>query len=311
MHFYTAYGLTIAAEIPCPQLLSLDIGQTSNPDVHISFGDIPETLKEPTSQGVVYQAKADQFLLRLDEIGAFWVREGKEVILERAPQATDDEIRLFLFGSAFGALLHQRGLFVLHASAIETDQGAVLFVGPSGNGKSTTAAAFHQRGYRILADDVCALKLDKTGHPVVIPAFPQIKIWADTAKKLERATENMPRVRPQLEKFAWRIHADFSTDLVPLEGIYHLTTHNKPAEFELKPMEDANKFRVLLANTYRERFMDGLEMRDSHFKLGIVTSNTARIMRVIRPSAGFLLDELIDLLEADFQKNAEKLNVAE
>lgn len=47
------------------------------------------------SQGVVYQAKADQFLLRLDEIGAFWVREGKEVILERAPQATDDEIRLF------------------------------------------------------------------------------------------------------------------------------------------------------------------------------------------------------------------------
>lgn len=299
MNYYTAYDLTIAAEIPCPQLVPLNEGNPT-PDVHIRYGNVPESLENPSAKGVLYQAKPDHFLLRMDGVGAFWVRNGNEVIIEPAPSATDDEVRLFLFGSAFGALLHQRGLFVLHASAIETEKGAVLFVGPSGNGKSTTAAAFHRRGYRVLADDVCALKLDERGHPLVIPAFPQIKIWADTAKKLERETETMPRVRPQLEKFAWRIHAGFPTEPLPLDTIYHLGTHNKD-EFKLEAMEDSAKFRVLLNNTYRARFMDGLEMRGEHFKLGIVISNTAHIMRVIRPSGGFLLDELVEMIEADLR----------
>ena len=298
-YYYTAYNLSISSEIVCPQLTQIT-EPPNGVDVHIRYGQVPEALEDAVASGVLYQAKPDHFLLRLDEIGAFWVRNGDEIIIEPAPDATDDEVRLFLFGSAFGALLHQRGLFVLHASAIEINKGAVLFVGPSGNGKSTTAAAFHRRRYRVLADDVCALTLDETDRPVVIPAFPQIKIWSDTAKQLEQETEKLPKVRPQLEKYALRIHADFPTDPLPLYAIYHLTTHNKP-EFELKPMEDADKFRVLLNNTYRARFMDGLEMRGSHFKLGIATANTARIQRVIRPSAPFLLDELIDLLEADFQ----------
>lgn len=304
--YYTAYNLSIASEIVCPQLKPMD-ELHQNVDVHIRYGEVPEELENAVATGVVYQAKPDQFLLRLNGIGAYWVRDGKEVIIEPAEDATDDEVRLFLFGSGFGALLHQRGLFVLHASAIETDQGAVLFVGPSGNGKSTTAAAFHQRGYRVLADDICALKMDEMGCPVVIPAYPQLKIWADTAKKLERDTDKMPRVRPQLEKYAWRIHEDFSTDPLPLFAIYHLISHNKP-EFELIPMDDADKFRVLLNNTYRSRFMDGLQMRASHFKLGMVTANTALIRRVIRPSGGFKLNELIDLLEADFREQLSLSN---
>jgi len=298
-YYYTAYGLTIAAEILCPPLLALDAGPT--PNVHIRYGSVPEALENPSAKGVLYQAKPDEFLLRLDEIGAFWVRNGNEVIVAPAPNATDDEVLLFLFGSAFGALLHQRGFLVLHASAIETERGAVLFVGPSGNGKSTTAAAFHRRGYRVLADDVCALALGEAGHPVVIPAFPQIKVWADTAKKLEQETETLRKVRPQLEKYALPINADFPRNPLPLHAIYHLATHNK-AEFELEPMEDSAKFRVLLNNTYRARFLDGLEMRAEHFKLGIATANSAHIRRVVRPSGGFLLDELVEMIERDFRK---------
>jgi len=143
---------------------------------------------------------------------------------------------------------------------------------------------------------------------VVIPAFPQIKIWADTAKKLEQETETLRQVRPQLEKYALPILADFPSGPLPLYAIYHLATHNK-ADFELEPMEDASKFRVLLNNTYRARFLDGLEMRREHFKLGILTANSAIIRRVVRPSAPFLLDELIDLLEADFQAEAMPLNL--
>ncbi|MCI5180864.1 MAG: hypothetical protein D3911_16405 [Candidatus Electrothrix sp. AW3_4] len=48
------------------------------PDIHIRYGTVPRQLKDPTATGVLYQAKPHQFLLRLDEIGGFWMRNGKE-----------------------------------------------------------------------------------------------------------------------------------------------------------------------------------------------------------------------------------------
>ncbi|MGB5684616.1 MAG: hypothetical protein WBM35_02300 [Candidatus Electrothrix sp.] len=301
MYHYTAYGLKICSGIPCPQLITLNNDSDFTPDIHIRYGKIPKSLQNPIAKGVLYQARPDEFLLQLDEIGGFWVRNGKEIIISPAPDATDDEVNLFLFGSAFGALLHQRGFLVLHASAIASNKGAVLFIGPSGNGKSTTAAAFHQCGYRVLSDDICALTLDEKGLPLVIPSFPQIKIWADAAKKMKYETTSLRRVRPQLEKYALPVNESFCSAPLPLSAVYYLGTNNK-AELKIEPIEDSAKFKVLLSNTYRARFMDGLEMRDSHFKLAIVTANTARIQRVTRPSGAFQLDELISLIKEDLAR---------
>ena len=300
-YYYTAYNLIIASELPSPQLVPLpENEEIPDIDVHIRIGTVPEELEDAVSKGVLYQAKPNEFLLHLQDIGGFWVRDGKEIIIEPAQKATDDEVRLFLFGSAFGALLHQRGLLVLHASAIETERGAVLFVGASGNGKSTTAAAFHQRGYSVLSDDVCVIILDDENNPVVLPAFPQIKLWADTAKELAHETASLRKVRPQLEKYALMLDEGFVTTPRPLYAVYALSSHNKE-DFKLDPVEDGNKFRILLNNTYRGRFMDGLKMRDSHFSLAIVAANKIKVSRVTRPSAEFRLKELVDLLEADFQ----------
>ncbi len=295
---YSAFGLTLTSELACPFLFP---AQPDRPvDVHIRMGSVPAELDAPTAKGVLYQARPNQFLMRLDDVAAFLVSDGNEIIIERAPQATDDEVLLFLFGSAIGALLHQRGTLVMHASAIETERGAVLFVGHSGNGKSTTAAALHKRGYRILADDICPLALDDNGNPVALPGFPQLKLWADTAQKLAHETDGLRRVRPQLEKFGLLVHDEFVNQPLPLHAIYHLTNNNKK-EFKLEPIEDSRRFNIILFNTYRKRFMDGLEMRADHFKLATTAGKTARMRRVTRPSAPFMLDELVELLEQDFK----------
>jgi hypothetical protein len=297
---YTAYGLTIASEIACPMLRKLPtVPETA--DVQIRYGAVPADLEGAVAKGVLYQAKPNQFLLKLDKIAAFLISNGNEVLIERAPEATDDEVLLFLFGSAFGALLHQRGLLVLHASAVETERGAVLFVGHSGNGKSTLAAALRKRGYRILADDVCALALDAAGNPIVLPGFPQLKLWADTAKKLEHETGSLRRVRPQLEKFALPVEDGFVDEPRPLFAIYHLISQNTQ-EFKMEAVEDARKFQMILFNTYRGRFLDGLEMRREHFKLATAAGKAARVLRVTRPSAPFLLEELADMVEKDFKQ---------
>jgi hypothetical protein len=295
---YTAFGLVIQSELACPFLLPAEAD--SPPDISIRMASVPAELENPTAQGVAYQAQPGEFLMRLDDVAAYLISDGRDITIERAPCATDDEVLLFLFGSAIGALLHQRGMLTLHASAIETERGAVLFVGHSGNGKSTTAAALHKRGYRILADDICPLALDENGQPQALPGFPQLKLWADTAKKLEHDTEGLRRVRPQLEKFGLLVHDDFVNRPLPLYAVYQLTSHNKP-EIEFEPIELSKRFNLLLFNTYRQRFLDGLQVRAEHFKVATAAGKAARMKRVIRPSAPFMLDELVDRLEQDFK----------
>ena len=49
------------------------------------------------------------------------------------------------------------GFELLHASAVEFDDGVVAFVAPSGGGKSSIATELGRRGYRIVCDDVLAI----------------------------------------------------------------------------------------------------------------------------------------------------------
>jgi len=300
IHYYSAYGLNIASEAECPQLCQV-IPQPGSPpaEVFIRYGKVPQTLENPAAQGAFFQASPTQFLLRVKAIGSFLVLDGRDIIIEPAPQAKNDDVTLFLFGSVFSAVLHQRGYLVLHASSIVSPRGAILFMGNSGNGKSTTAAAFLQRGYRILADDVCALRLDQAGRPVVIPAFPQLKIWADAAEKLNTSTLNLNKVRAQLEKYAIPVPEQFDRTPTPLHALYHLNIHNQP-EIRLENVEDAEQFKMLLDNTYRAHFLDGLKMRGEHFRLAMAVTKAGLFRCVTRPMHPFLLDELVNLIEADF-----------
>jgi serine kinase of HPr protein (carbohydrate metabolism regulator) len=69
----------------------------------------------------------------------------------------------------FGILFHQRQQIVLHASAVRVAGKAVLFYGSSGTGKSTLAAALAQRGYPLIADDVCTVTAETRARPWCIP----------------------------------------------------------------------------------------------------------------------------------------------
>ena len=54
-----------------------------------------------------------EFLLKLDDIARFLVQHGEEILIQPAAESDEDGIRLFLLGSALGALLHQRGRLIL------------------------------------------------------------------------------------------------------------------------------------------------------------------------------------------------------
>lgn len=88
-----------------------------------------------------------ELLLKVDGVANYWVKEGREIVIEPGPAAEAGDVRVFLLGSAFGALLHQRGLPPFHAGAVAMEGKAVLLAGRSGVGKSTLAAELCRRGH--------------------------------------------------------------------------------------------------------------------------------------------------------------------
>ena len=296
MFHYKAYQLCIDAEFPIPEFTVRD--GAASADVIIRQGSVPSTLENATGMGVLYQASADKFLLKMEDIGSYLVQNGNEMIVEPAANSLESDLRVFLLGSCIGALLHQRGLLVLHAGAIHTDQGAVLFTGPSGIGKSTILGEMLRRGYKMMVDDVCAVTLDEGGYPLVLPGYPRTRLWSDSAQKLEQDIGSMERTRPQLEKYERQASEQFWDQPALLRRIYLLNANNKD-ELNLKVVPPIRTFNIVIHNTYRKQFLDGLEMRAAHFGLAAATAKHTGVVQVTRPSHPFRLTELADLIEQD------------
>ena len=293
---YHAFGLNILSEAPF-----LDMPQTQGiPDVTIAYGKTPESLSAPKMKGVRYQAGPDEFLLQVDNVARYYVTNGSHILIEREPGAADEEILLFLMGSAMGAILHQRKILPLHGSAIAVDGEGVIFVGPSSIGKSTIAGGFHKRGYPLLSDDACAITAENGGEPHIIPGFPRLKLWADALKKLEKTRKGLDRVRFDQDFEKYFVPFDNACDKpTPVGSVFVLDTTNTD-KFEVIPLKRGDKIDPIINHTYRPRFLEGLGGKKEHFKQCAAVAVRADVIRMTRPRKGFRLNELMDLVERNW-----------
>jgi hypothetical protein len=230
-------------------------------------------------------------------VARYLIVNGQQIWIEPDADSAESDVRLFLLGSALGALLHQRRMLPLHASAIQTANGAALFVGPSGRGKSTLLAALTQRGYAMLTDDVTALDVDAAGHVTAFPSMPYMRLWADMATQLQQPIEEKLRVRPSLDKYLLPV-ARFCAEPLPVRAIYALHIGQFP-DIRLQPVGNQQRFEILANNTYRAEFLAGLGLLQTHFRLAATVANCVPVYCITRPSHPFLLDALVNRIEAE------------
>ncbi len=76
----------------------------------------------------------------------------------------------------------------------------VAFLARSGQGKSSLAAHLAQRGFRVLADDVCLIDT-RSGPAMVIPTAPWLKLWRNSLEILGRQAEGLERVFSEDDKY--------------------------------------------------------------------------------------------------------------
>ncbi len=287
---YRAYGLNIASQI---SVTGFEPATIEKADVQIILGETPENLDQVINKGVLYQANDHEFLLRMDHVASFYAHNGNEIIVKKLGKAAEGEISAFLTGTTFGALMHQRRLLPLHASAVIYNGKCLVFSGISGAGKTTLAAAIVNAGGTLVADDISVIDF-KGERPAVCPAFPTMKIWEDSLKHLGLSSAGLEPVRSELKKYYLPV-SRFSSAYTGIHKIFVLNTHNKP-EVEVKPLQGVDKFRVLKKHTYLFRGIPHTGLEKNHFHLVNQLASIIPVILLTRPNGEFNTDKLLQII---------------
>lgn len=297
---YRVAGLSVASEIDLPGLIAA-APNGSTAQVTISRGSVAEDLPAPSSTGPTWQIAGNQFLLRIPGIARFLLNAGREIVVAAEHDAGDADIAVFILGTVFGILLHQREQIVLHASAVRVGGKAVLFCGPSGAGKSTLAAALAQHGFPLVTDDLCTLALDQGAVPFVHPDGRQLKLWAQAINRLDLAGQRGARVRECLEKY-YVDPAEAFTEPLPLGAVYALREARPPHRAGIERPNIVDAALTLRRNAYRPLLVRRLNQKANYFHAAATIANAAGIFYLTRALDFAKLLEVIGRLEAHWQE---------
>jgi hypothetical protein len=302
MYSYWGFGLNIKSDIAFPELLPIEF---DNADINIRTKAVPQQLEgEQVIKKVNVSMNLTEYLHKVPNIADYYVANGNEICIQPQPGADEKSIRLFLLSNAMAAILHQRGMIPLHASAIYHDDGIVLFCGRSGAGKSTTATALQQKGYTVFSDDVCVLTNDENNELVTLPSYPMIKLWEDSFTKigLEAAVEEN-KIRPEMAKYARFYHDEFNITAKKIKRVFILETGNLIDTIQIKKMGPIAAFKILQQNTYRHVQMNGMKKRDIHFAMISKLAAQVSVYKIDRPILGNTIEDLITIVESNLAGN--------
>ncbi|MFY8107034.1 MAG: serine kinase [Elstera sp.] len=230
MSDYQLFGWRVQSALPLPELLPWQ-GEACAPDLIVEMGAVPPLDQSLPSFSPAIQIGATGVRVAIPAVATYWVEAGRRVVIEPVLPEDAPDIRVFLLGTVLAILCFQRGLLPLHASAVDIGGRVLLLSGISGAGKSTLAAAFSARGYPLLSDDLCALEV-REGQPLrILPAFPRVKLWRDSAEQLQVAFAGLERSREELEKYHVPLaEALFQPNALPPAQIVLLRTERAPEQ---------------------------------------------------------------------------------
>lgn len=314
-YYSLIYGLHVRLNQSVPGLL-LSNQQSVPPDVQIHFGNMPSWFQHESLNRSLWYVKSEQQAGETPNLvvwklaGHYHLRyaDGTEFLIDDAgkrvwatwPGATLtlEDTATYLLGPVMGFVLLLRGFISLHACAVAIGDRAVAIVGPAGAGKSTTAAAFAERGYRVLAEDVVTLR-DRETEFLVQPGYPSIRLWPASVEALFGSADCLPKLTPTWDKCYLDLTQDkyaFEHDPLPLAGIFLLAERkDDPATPFVQEVAPAEALLSLIANTYATYLMDR-QMRAREFELLQRVLHSVPVRRVTPHSDPARIDALCETI---------------
>lgn len=285
-HRYRLFGLTVESAIPLPDLPPAPDAMPA--DVVIDYGAVP---RPDGVELAGLRVIPEGAVLNIPEAGRYLITGGDRIAVEPGLTATERSVRLYLLGSAFGAILHQRRLLPLHANVIDFGGAAVAFMGHSGAGKSTLANWFHDRGRPILSDDVCVVRVDAAGTAVVEPGMPRIRLWADALAASGRNAGDYQASFDDMDKYDVPIAAPAASAPLPLAAVYLLRAADTVQPGGIARLTGADAIQALVANTYRGGYVPLMDGVAHHLAQSVALARRVPVFAVRRRWGRDVFDE--------------------
>jgi hypothetical protein len=282
--------------------MALASGETAQ--VEVRFASLPPQEEWLASCG------ADVVQIEVKDVGRFRVGGGREIVIDPVPGVSERNLRIFLLGSAMGALLHQRGLLALHANAVVIDGCAIAFIGRSGAGKSTLAAWFQDRGHPMLADDVCAVRDPQSAAPVVVPGVPRLRLWKDALDRTGRSSSDFDRSFDGFDKFDVPASESGRTAPAALAACYWLDEPDGPTPLQIERVTGAKAVEILIANTYRGAIVPLLGKTAPHLRSCLNLARLVPMHRIARHKDHAQFDAVAAELESHVRELLGEKSIA-
>lgn len=290
---YEIFGLRLLSDVELPELLP--VASPAAPQISISVRPLPP-IEGEREDG--FAATPAGVILNVPRAGRYLVRDGREIIVDPDPAGTEANLRLYLLGSAMGALLHQRGLLPLHANSIALSGSAIAFLGRSGSGKSTIAACYHDQGFTVLADDVCVVTMEG-GGAWAQPGIPRLRLWKDAVEASGRNATDYERSFDDMDKFDVPTRLPAEARALPLAAIYVLDPPESGAgRTAIRRLPGAAAVEALVANTYRGNYVHRLGATGRHLASCVALAKLVPAFSVERRWGRDHLEEELRQLEA-------------
>ena len=187
----------------------------------------------------------DGYLLRFPRLAEFHLRLARrEIAAHRKRSTPHDTFRHLLLDQVLPLILATRDCLALHGSVVNVGGGAVVFLGATGKGKSTLAAALGRRGHTVLSDDCCVVVRSARGFEV-LATYPGVRLFPPSRDRVfgdvptrGRRVSHYSSKRRFLDPAATR---RFAATPVPLRRVYALA--NRDSDSRVGRVEIARRSR--------------------------------------------------------------------
>jgi hypothetical protein len=292
-YFYSCFGLRIESDI---HFLELDPADPGSADLRIRLASASGQDGGGMTGSQV--PSSVEKVMDFTSVGRFHITPNM-VTITPAEDVRPEDLGLPLFGPVLATVLHQRGLLVLHGSAISSKWGLIAFVGDSGAGKSTTAGWFATNVAPLFTDDLLPVTITEDGTPLVLPGYPLIKLSSAAVEAfvpvgtriLPVGIEGYPKLRVRLDR-----------PTLPSPGaLDYIFVLRRGEEAAYSPFSRTDALRAVMRNSYMAKYPDAFsspERKIRHLQQSTAVANNVRIGELTVPSSLDRLHEVLPLLES-------------
>jgi len=250
-------------------------------DVTIEISDRKREVDQPLYDDGFWRLNQNEFSMNIEEVGYFYAANGNYIEIYPYGEVPQETIELFLNGSTYGAILHQRKVMPLHGSCFVYNNQGIMLCGESGAGKSSLTAAFCKAGATFLTDDVTPL-LFSDGLPFILPLSDRIKLWDDSLQQLQVEKQGLEQIWKEYQKFYLPVEVD-NTKPFPLHRIFIIGKTEEPT-VSFHRLTGIERFTALRNEIYRWEYLEGMKDAEAAYLSQLIhISSSVEVIKVIRP----------------------------